>query len=88
MPLKKGSSKKTISSNIGEIVRDYKKDGMIGTSSPKSKAAAVKQAVAIAYNKAGKSKMAKGGAVKTPKGVQGPFMEVKKKDGNRPVKIY
>jgi hypothetical protein len=32
--------------------------------------------------------MAKGGAVKTPKGVQGPFMEVKKKDGNRPVKIY
>lgn len=88
MPLKKGSSRKTISSNIGEIVRDYKKDGMIGTSKPKNKAAAVKQAVAVAYSKAGKTKMAKGGDVKTPKGVQGPAMIVKKRDGNRPVKIY
>lgn len=90
MPLKKGSSKKTISSNIGEIVRDYKKDGMIGTSKPKSKAAAVKQAVAVAYSKAGKTKkMAKGGdVIKSPPGVQGPSMIVKKKDGNRPVKIY
>ena len=83
MPLKKGSSQKTISTNIGEMVRDYKKDGMIGTSKPKSKAAAVKQAAAIAYEKAGKAKkMAKGGKV------QGPAMVVKKKDGNRPVKIY
>jgi hypothetical protein len=83
MPLKKGSSQKTISANIGEIVRDYKKDGKIGTSKPKNKAAAVKQAVAIAYSTAGKAKkMSKGG------GVQGPAMVVKKKDGNRPVKIY
>ena len=38
-----------------------------------------KQAVAIALNKAGKSKkMKSGGAVRT----------VKKRDGNRPVKIY
>lgn len=90
MPLKKGSSKKTISSNIGEIVRDYKQDGKIGTSKPKNKAAAVKQAVAIAYDKAGKAKkMAKGGdAIKSPPGTQGPSMIVKKKDGNRPVKIY
>jgi hypothetical protein len=90
MPLKKGSSRKTISSNIGEIVRDYKQDGMIGTSKPKNKAAAVKQAVAVAYNKAGKTKkMAKGGdVIKSPPGVQGPSMIVKKKDGNRPVKIY
>ena len=88
MPLKKGSSRKTISSNIGEIVRDYKQDGMIGTSKPKSKSAAVKQAVAVAYSKAGKTKMAKGGDVQTPKGVQGPYKIVKKKDGNRPVKIY
>ena len=90
MPLKKGSSQKTISRNIGEIVRDYKKDGMIGTSKPASKTAAVKQAAAIAYAKAGKTKkMAKGGDVlKTAKGVQGPSMIVKKKDGNRPVTIY
>ena len=39
-------------------------------------------------NKAAGAKMSKGGAMKTPKGVQGPFMVVKKKDGNRPVKIY
>ena len=83
MPLKKGSSQKTISSNIGELVRTFKESGKIGTSKPKSKAAAIKQAAAIAYDKAGKArKMAKGG------GVQGPAMVVKKKDGNRPVKIY
>jgi hypothetical protein len=34
-----------------------------------------------------RAKKSKGG-VQTPKGVQGPFMVVKKKDGNRPVKIY
>jgi hypothetical protein len=85
MPLKRGSSQKTISKNIGEIVRDYKKDGAIGTSKPRNKAAAVKQAVAIAYSTAGKTKKAKGGEAKKP---QGPAMIVKKRDGNRPVKIY
>lgn len=83
MPLKKGSSQKTVSSNISTLVGDYKESGMIGTSKPKSKKAAVKQAVAIALTKAGKSnKKAKGGSV------QGPAMTVKKKDGNKPVKIY
>jgi len=82
MPLKKGSSQKTISRNIGELVGAYKEKGRIGTSKPKSKAAAVKQAAAIAYAKAGKTrKMSKGG-------VMGPVKVVKKKDGNRPVKIY
>ena len=89
MPLKKGSSQKTISKNIGTLVHDFKASGKIGTSKPKSKAAAVKQAAAIAYEKAGKSKMAKGGdVIKKASGVQGPSMVVKKKDGNRPVKIY
>ena len=79
MPLKKGSSQKTISRNIGEPVGAYKEKGRIGTSKPKSKGAAVKQAAAIAYAKAGKTrKMGTGGGVRT----------VKKKDGNRPVKIY
>jgi hypothetical protein len=79
MPLKKGSSQKTISRNIGELVGAYKEKGRIGTSKPKSKGAAVKQAAAIAYAKAGKTrKMGTGGGVRT----------VKKKDGNRPVKIY
>lgn len=83
MPLKRGSSQKTISANIGEMVRSYKDTGKIGTSKPKSTAAAAKQAAAIAYEKAGKArKMKKGGTV------QGPAMIVKKKDGNRPVKIY
>jgi hypothetical protein len=40
-------------------------------------------------NVAKPKKMAHGGvAHKTSKGVQGPSMIVKKKDGNRPVKIY
>jgi hypothetical protein len=61
MPLKKGKSKKVISSNIGELVDTYKDKGKIGTSHPKSKKAAVKQAVAIAYAKAGKGKRRKRG---------------------------
>ena len=90
MPLKKGSSQKTISANIGEMVRSFKETGKLGTGKPKSKTAAVKQAAAIAYEKAGKAKkMAKGGdVIKKASGVQGPSMVVKKKDGNRPVKIY
>jgi hypothetical protein len=83
MPLKRGSSQKTISANIGEMVRSYKKKGSIGTSEPKDVSTAVKQAAAIAYEKAGKTRGMKRGG-----GVQGPAMIVKKKDGNRPVKIY
>jgi len=56
MPLKKGSSKKVISSNIKELVDAFKSKGKIGTSKPKSKKSAVKQAVAISMNKAGKSR--------------------------------
>jgi hypothetical protein len=83
MPLKKGKSQKVISGNIGEMISSYKKTGKIGTSTPENKGAAIKQAAAIAYSTAGKSRKMRGGG-----GVQGPFMVVKKKDGNRPVKIY
>lgn len=54
MPLKKGSSDKTVSSNIKELMHTYKKKGKIGASKPKSKKKAQKQAVAIALSKAGK----------------------------------
>jgi hypothetical protein len=56
MPLMKGSSKKTIGANIAEMVRKFKEVGKIGTSRPANKGMAVKQAVAIAFRKAGKSK--------------------------------
>lgn len=79
MPLKKGKSDKTVSSNISEMMRSYGKSGKIGSSNPKSKQKAVKQATAIALSEAGRArKKAKGGAVRT----------VKKRDGNNPVKIY
>ena len=82
MPLKKGRSNKVISSNIGEMMSSFGRTGKIGTSKPKSKRAASKQAAAIAYSEAGRArKKGKGG-------VMGPVRIVKKKDGNRPVKIY
>lgn len=56
MPLKSDKSQKTISKNIGEMVSKYKKTGKIGTSKPKSMEAAIKQASAAAYTKAGKSR--------------------------------
>ena len=63
MPLKPGSSRKTISGNIQELVDTYQSKGRIGTSAPKSKKAAVKQAVAISLKKAGVQKKAAGGSV-------------------------
>lgn len=56
MPLKKGSSKLVVSSNIKTLVDDWKRDGAIGTSHPPTKKKAVKQAVAIALSKAGRSR--------------------------------
>lgn len=51
MPLEKGTSKKTVGKNVKELMKSYKKTGKIGTSKPKSKKAAQKQAVAIALSK-------------------------------------
>jgi hypothetical protein len=59
MPLKKGSSKKTISKNIETEMKKYKKTGKVGKSKPESKKKAAKQAAAIAYSKAGKGKKKK-----------------------------
>lgn len=56
MPLFKGKSNKTISKNVKELADSYKATGKIGTSKPASMKKAVKQAVAIAYNKAGRSR--------------------------------
>jgi len=56
MPLRKGSSQTVVSSNIKTLVHEWKKDGSIGTSHPPTKKKAIKQAVAIALAKAGKSR--------------------------------
>ena len=83
MPLKSGKSSKTIGKNVKELVKTYEKKGKIGASRPASK----KAAVAIALNKAGKSrKMGKGGPVKAASKPK-PRV-VRKRDGNRKVKIY
>lgn len=57
MPLKTGKSKKTVQKNVSELMHKYKQKGKIGSSKPKSKKDAQKQAVAIALSKAGKSKL-------------------------------
>lgn len=54
MPLAPGSSKKVISSNIAELVKSYKRTGKIGNATPSTLTKARKQAIAIAFNKAGK----------------------------------
>lgn len=52
MPLKFGSDSKTKASNVHELMHAYMQKGSIGTSHPKDKRAAIKQAVAIAYARA------------------------------------
>jgi hypothetical protein len=52
MPLMAGSSAKTRSTNIGEMLRSFKQTGRIGNSKPRSMKKATAQAAAIAYRKA------------------------------------
>jgi hypothetical protein len=82
MPLKTGRNKKVVGKNIGEMVRKYTKTGTIGTSKPASKSKAVKQATAIALDKAGMSTKVK--SVSVPK----PIKQVMRKDAKVPTKIY
>lgn len=56
MPLKKGSSKKTISSNISEF---HKGKTFAKTAAKFGKAKANKQAIAVAFSQARKSKRGK-----------------------------
>jgi hypothetical protein len=56
MPLKRGKSDATVKTNIKKLVHEYENDGTVGTSHPKNKKKAVKQAVAIALKSAGKSR--------------------------------
>jgi hypothetical protein len=50
MPLKKGASPKTVSSNIKTLMHEYEESGTVGTSEPANSKKAQKQAVAIALN--------------------------------------
>ncbi len=52
----KGHSRKIVSKNIRELMHAYKAKGSIGTSRPKTKAKARKQAIAIAFSEARRSK--------------------------------
>lgn len=52
MPLKKGTSQRTISDTIRTEMHQYERTGKIGNSQPTSKKKAQKQAAAIAYRKA------------------------------------
>jgi hypothetical protein len=56
MPLQKGRSRKTVGSNSKKLVHEYEDSRRIGASHPASKKKAVKQAVAIALTKAGRSR--------------------------------
>jgi hypothetical protein len=59
MPTSRQKKHDEVGRNIEKIVDDWKQDGTIGNTHPKTKKKAVKQAVAISLKKAGKSKYQK-----------------------------
>lgn len=56
MPLAKGKTTKVVGKNVQTLVDDWQRSGKIGTSKPKNKAAAVKQAMAISLRQAGRQR--------------------------------
>lgn len=58
-PLAKGSGKKTIASNVKEMMERYHATGRIGNTTPRSPEHAMRIAVAAAYHKAGRGKSGK-----------------------------
>lgn len=56
MPLTSGSSSKTLSANIAELMNSYKANGRIGNTVPENKDKAQKTAIAVAYAKRKESK--------------------------------
>ena len=57
MPLKKGSSNKVVSQNVRKVMREWEQGGTLGNSPrPKSRQAALKQAVAASLSSAGRSR--------------------------------
>ncbi|MGH8807441.1 MAG: hypothetical protein ACREX0_06155 [Noviherbaspirillum sp.] len=56
MPLKRGKSDETVKRNIKTLIHEWEAEGTIGSSRPKSKKKAIKQAVAISMKKAGRSR--------------------------------
>lgn len=56
MPLSRGSSRQVINKNIEELMAAYERKGKIGHSTPQSRNAALKQAIAIAMKKAKSAK--------------------------------
>lgn len=55
MPLTKGKSPATVSRNIKTLVHEYDDSGAIGTSHPRTRKKAIRQAVAIALDTARKT---------------------------------
>lgn len=61
MPLKSGTSSKTLGQNIKEMLHAFKATGKIGNSKPGSMKKAQAQAAAAAYRKRGETLAEKGG---------------------------